>query len=198
MSDNQSLDQLWQQQPTKTPDLKTLTKKFRKIMFKQWFYLLADVSSLLFVFVWLYLDRENMSQLLLVYLSLISVLGTGATTYIIWLRRFSLRNTSASTQDYIHGLKKHYANNIKIAEFTKLSLKVLTPIMIIFFFLSAYYNDWDFSTAVKKILIVLFGCGALYGMNAWANRCKRRYIDELAKLELIEQSMMSENNEALS
>lgn len=194
MSDNESLDQLWQKQPTNVPDLKTLTKKFRKIMFKQWFYLSFDVLSILVLLLWLYFYKDTMSQLLFVYLSLFSVLGFGSTVYIIWLRRFALRNTSSSTQDYLQGLKNHYVNNIKIAEFTKLSLKVLGPIMVVFFCLSAYFNDWDVLTAVRKTLILSFGFAFLYGMFRWANRCKQRYIDELAKIKLIEHSMISEES----
>ena len=191
-----SLDQLWQEQPTQELNLENLSKKFKAMRRKQWFYMSVDVLSFLVMVGILLFNKDEMKGLMLAFISLMIVLSLAATIHLIWLRRFALQNTVSTTQAYLQGLKNQYINNIKIAKFSKITILGVLLVLIVFFTLSAIYQDWDTAKAVRKTLIAsAFTFGGLYPMWLWSNKRIKKYADELEKLESFEQSIFVANED---
>ena len=195
-NNNDPLAQLWQKQQTQTPDLEELSKRFKSMRRKQWFYMSVDVSSFLILAGWLYFYIDKMTHLMTVFISLMTVFSLAATIHLVWLRRFALRNTVSNTQAYLQGLKNQYINNIKIAKFSKQTLWAGFVVMVVFFVLTNIEHDWDTATLMRKSVIALvFIFGFLCPLWLWSDKRIKKYTREVGKLEDIEQSMASENNE---
>ena len=117
MSDNQDpLSQLWLQQEVAQADISQVSKKWRKVRFKQRCYVVLDVLSVIipFVFIWLNADKlERFSMTFVVGFMSFSVV---ALVYITWLRRFSFGWSDTSTDQHIQRLQKQIESNIKIAK----------------------------------------------------------------------------------
>jgi hypothetical protein len=124
---------------------------------------------------------------------LLTVFCIGSAAYLTWLRSFTLRNTASNTQAYLQGLKSQYAVNIKIGHYTNtviwLTLVALLGILVT----NVLTNDWGIDKIIRKALVVLlFTLAGLWPARIWANRQVTKYTEEINKLSLLEQSMLSD------
>jgi hypothetical protein len=197
MSDNQSLEKLWQQQPTKEPDFKALESRFKAMRRKQWFYIGLDVASCVVLIIILIFFPQKMNTLQLAFMSLMTVFCVGSAAYITWLRSSTLRNTVSDTRAYLQGLKHQCSINIKIGHYTRIVVWITLAFLLTLFVMTAVVQDWDTKKAIWKTAVLFaFILGILWPARIWANRQITKYSDELEKLTLLEQSINENGSSA--
>jgi hypothetical protein len=182
MSNNQDpLSQLWQEQKVEKIDLDAISKKWRKIKLKQHLYVFFDLLCLLpFLIVVIYF-KDKFDGFTIVYMYGLTVMSLGFVIYVIWLRRFSLGWSKASTEQHIQGLRKQLLNNIKIALLTKHSMW-FALIVIIFHQVGLIYLEvFPPDKLLRKALISFSIIGVMWpAVWIWADKRAKRFKRELS------------------
>jgi len=194
MSDNHDpLSQLWQEQKVEKIDIDAVSKKWLKIKLKQHFYVFFDVLSLLpFLIFWIYF-KDKFDDFTLVYIYGLAVLSLVFVIYVIWLRRFSLGWSKASTEQHIQGLRKQLRNNIKIALLTKHSMW-FALILFMFHQLGLVYLEvFPPDKLLRKALISFSIIGVMWpAVWIWADKRAKRFKRELSILNELVGAAKSE------
>jgi len=184
MYDNQDpLSQLWQRQEMLQPDFTQVSKKWRKVRFKQRCYVALDFFSLVipFAIIWIKADQLDIFTLTLA-LSVMS-LSVVVVIYITWLRRFSLSWSNVPTDQHIQRLQKQIQNNIKIATLSLHSVWFVVVMFIVFYGVLYFFEVFPVDKLMRKVLVVAaINTVAMPCIWIWAARRKKRFCNELAEL----------------
>lgn len=185
MTDNKDpLRDLWQQQEVVKFDLAKLKKKWRKIRYKQYFYIMMDLVPVIALpfFLWFY--YSEMERLVFISILVIGVLGTAFSAYTIWLRRFIFQAKFESTSHYLYSIAQQYKQNIKIAQAAKYSTVAIPPLFIAMY--GGFYlaDTFEWERLVRKMLY----SGVILAVSmpivwVWANRRISKFQSELVELE---------------
>jgi hypothetical protein len=187
MSDIQDpLNQLWQKQDVVTANLSEVSKKWRKVRFKQWCYVASDVLSLLICFVLIWYKAEELDRFTMTLIFGVMLLSVITVTYITWLRRFSFGWSSASTDQHILKLQKQIENNIKIAKLSLYSVWFIAVVMVIFLGGLFYFDVFPVDRLINKVLLTLtINAVMLPCIWIWASKRKKRFTNELAEIKCL-------------
>jgi hypothetical protein len=184
MSDNQDpLSQLWLQQEVAQADISQVSKKWRKVRFKQRCYVVLDVLSAIIPLVFIWLNADKLDRFSMTFVVGFMSLSVVALIYITWLRRFSFGWSDTSTDQHIQRLQKQIESNIKIANLSLHTVWFLAVLTVVFYAGLYYFEVFPTDKFIRKvtitlaIYIVLFPCIWL-----WASKRKKRFIRELAEL----------------
>lgn len=185
MTDNNDpLRDLWQQQEVVKFDLAKLKKQWRKIRYKQYFYVFLDLVPVLAMPFLLWFSYSETEQLVFISFVVICVIGTVFSAYIIWLRRYSFRAKFESTSHYLESIGRQYKQNIKIAQAAKYSTIAIPPIFIVMY--GGFYlaDTFEWERLVRKVLYSGVTLAiSLPIMWLWADRRINKFKKELVKLE---------------
>ncbi len=185
MTDNNDpLRDLWQQQEVVKFDLAKLKKQWRKIRYKQYFYILLDLAPVLAMPFLLWFFYSEVERLVFISLVVICIIGTGFSAYVIWLRRFTFQAKFESTSNYLTSIARQYKQNIKIAQAAKYSTIAIPPIFIVMY--GGFYlaDTFEWERLLRKVLYSgLVLAISLPIMWIWASRRIDKFRTELIKLE---------------
>lgn len=177
------LSQLWQDQKVEQADLSQVSKKWRKVRFKQRCYVALDFLSLLIPFAIIWYKAEQIDSYTMTLVLGVMAVSVVAVIYITWLRRFSLGWSNASTDQHIQQLQKQIQNNIKIANLSLHSVWFLVLLLVGFYGSLYYFEVFPYEKLLDKILFALAINGvALPGVWIWAAKRKKRFCKELVEL----------------
>lgn len=185
MSDNQDpLRDLWQQQQVNQFDLAKLKKQWRKIRYKQFFYLFLDLLPVVAMPVILWLSYDRLEKTVFIALVIVAAIGTVFSGYIVWLRRHSFTSKFGSTSRYLKSIALQYKQNIKIARAAKYSTFAIPPLFIVMYLGFYLDNTFEWDRLVRKAL----SSGAMLLISLplvwiWADKRMKKFIHELEKLE---------------
>ncbi len=141
MSEQEPLENLWQQQRVDVPSSKKLQVLWLKEKQNQYLFLLLDLFGLCVVPVLFLLLYQELHWFELLWLVLVEMLALAFTVYVIWLRRLALFQRSASTSKYLSLMEKQYQQNIQLARSTKLVVYAM-PVLFTVMFVGAWYFDY--------------------------------------------------------
>jgi hypothetical protein len=193
MSDNQDpLNQLWQQQDVAEPDVSELSKKWRKVRYKQFCYVALDLSSVIIPSGFIWLNAETLDRFTMMLALGIMSLSFLAVVYITWLRRFSLSWSNVSTDQHIQRLQKQIESNIKIANLSLHSVWFLVVLTVVFYGGLYYFEVLPMDRLIHKFKITLvINTVILPCIWIWASKRKKRFTKELLELNnLLEGSKL--------
>jgi hypothetical protein len=184
MSDDQDpLNQLWQQQDVVQSDLSEVSKKWRKVRFKQCCYVVLDVLSVIIPFVFIWLNGDKLEPFSMTFVVGFMSLAVVALVYITWLRRFSFGWSGTSTNQHIQRLQKQIESNIKIANLSLHSVWFLAVLTVVLYGGLYYFEVFPVDKTIRKLTITMaINVVALPGVWIWASKRKKRFIKELAEL----------------
>lgn len=180
----QSLANLWQQQPVRTPDWQALKKQSKRIRHLQMYYLAADAGSVLFVsgmmlYVYDDLNRYGLSAFLVILLGLLAFV-----IYMARIRLASIHVEVSETQDFIHKLVKQQQNHLLLLKRSKQSLVPSCFFVVGFHILQGYGDNisaGEFFTKLGWSLLLLGVLGVGYWL--WASKRERKLKQQLASME---------------
>lgn len=195
MSDENKIDalnQLWQQQQVPRPDQQDLLKRWRKMRWQQWVYLVADVLVMIATGGLLWYAYHWFAPLMQGILVMVWVGCIAFTIYISWLRRHALVNWQTDTGQYLQLISKQLANNARIAGISGKFALYGVPFNYLFHFAHAWQNDTTLPLFMRKMLwltaILLVVVAPLWW---WFNRREARFKQELANIQAISGSDLS-------
>lgn len=177
------LSQLWQEQDVEHADLSAVSKKWRKVRFKQRCYVVLDFLSLLIPSTVIWYKAEKIDNYTMALVLGVMALSVVMVIYITWLRRFSLGWSNVSTDQHIQQLKKQIQNNIKIANLSLHSVWFIVLLFVVFYGNLYFFNVFPYEKLLDKMLITLvINAFAIPAIWVWASRRKQRFCKELAEL----------------
>ncbi|MGS2721042.1 hypothetical protein [Paraglaciecola aestuariivivens] len=178
------LTQLWQNQTVEQADLAALSKKWRRVKYKQRAYVALDFGCLLLAGGIIALKFERLDPIVLALMSIVMLIGFASVLYVTWLRRFSLGWSQDNTELHIKNLQKQIHNNIKIAQLSKYSVWALLAFFAVFNALLFYFEIFPEAIFWQKFYLTLvINAVALPCLWIWANKRKKRFELELAELK---------------
>jgi hypothetical protein len=187
MPDNKDpLSQLWQSQEVVQPDLTQVSKKWRKVRFKQRCYVALDLFSLVIPFAIIWFKADQIDSFTMALATSVMSLSVVAVIYITWLRRFSLGWSNLSTDQHIQHLQKQIQNNIKIATLSLHSVWFIVVLMTVFYGVLYYFEVFPEDRWMQKVLVTAaINAVAMPCIWIWAARRKKRFSKELAELNYL-------------
>jgi len=177
------LSQLWQEQNVEHADLSAVSKKWRKVRFKQRCYVALDFLSLLIPFAIIWYKAEQIDSYTMTLVLGVMTLSVVMVIYITWLRRFSLGWSNVSTEKHIQQLQKQIQNNIKIATLSLHSVWLMVVLFVVFYANLYFFGVFPYDKLLDKMLITLaINAVAMPAIWIWASRRRQRFYKELAEL----------------
>ncbi|NMH60706.1 hypothetical protein [Alteromonas ponticola] len=185
MKDKHNLEQLWQQQPVQTVDLEKIETQVKTQRWKQRCYAVLDIASMIPIAYILLFMQDKMSTLAF---SLVALVGLVALIYIallIFYRRHAAFSKTATTQDYLHLLRRQIHNNVLIARLTRHFSWVVLVFMMAFYGILYWNNELKperWQIYLISLVISVIGVIVCY---VWAHRRERRFAAEAARLNAL-------------
>lgn len=184
--EHDNFEQLWQQQSVSKVDVGALKKQWRKMRFKQFFYVLLDALAVISLPIILLFVEKKMTKAEFVSFTVLFILLSVWFFYLVWLRRYSLRssNDAASTADFVERMKLQYRQNIRIAYVNKV-LCFYTPLIFIGFLFALYFGDGMSTDELWRKSKVMLGVSVLFlpASWVWADRRQKKFEKLLADFE---------------
>ena len=181
---NDPLQSLWQAQSTTRPDIDAIRQRWIQVRRKQRWYFIVDLSTtLLFIVMFAYFYRR-LHWFELVWMGSIFSGAIAANFYVGWLRRFSLKASDHTTDNYLHDLQAQLSSNIHISRLTKWTIYIL-PVLFAIYYAGGYLlNIFEMERFWRKLILsVSVLAVSLPPLWWWANRRMTRFQRELDALK---------------
>ncbi len=180
------LEALWHQQTVSTVDSEQLQKQWKILRFKQYFYLLMDISSVLALPIIVYLFPKELSTFEFVWFSFVFVLVFVMFLCIVWMRRYSLgfKVDAGNTNEFVERFRLQYKQNIRIAYWNKI-LCFVTPLIFMLYLVVAYFGEYVQPDVLIKKAKLLMGMSAVCMplLWIWASKREQKFKKRLAEFE---------------
>ncbi|MCW8108948.1 hypothetical protein OPS25_10630 [Alteromonas ponticola] len=181
-SDNQNLEQLWQQQPVQNLDIEKIEKQFKGQRWKQRCYVIADIASMLPIAYILLFMQEKMSELAFTLIVIVGFLALVYVATLIYFRRHAAFFRSKNTQDFLQILRKQIHNNVLIARLTRYFCWVVFVGMSTFYGILYWNNELKPERWLVYVMALVFSVVSLTATYIWAQRREKRFEAEATRL----------------